>query len=150
MEFGLFLLSFLGVYLVGGRKVAVPYGIAFSNSVLLVILITLALDLLQVPFYYFIFSSISEKIPLIRRFRINQEMRIKKFKVWKLALKYGKIGVLVVALLPSFGGGVWTAVLLSFILKLDKKISFLLIFLGSLVGITILALCTQGIISLIA
>ncbi len=146
MEFLLFILSFLVAYIVGGRKIAIPYGVAVMGNPWLTILLTLILDLIQIPLFYFIYSESNKKIKMLRKVRARGKKEMKESKVARWAKKFGVAGVFVLSMLPSFGGGIWTAVLLAFILKIDRKISYAIIAIGSLIGITLTGLLSHGII----
>jgi len=146
MKFWLFILSFLILYAAGGRKIAIPYGVAFTNSWVLITVLALALDFMQIFFFYFIYSKSTEKIKILKKFGAKTKKKLKKSKVLAWARKFGSLGVFALSTLPSFGGGIWSAVLLAFVLKIDKKISYSLILAGSLIGIAFLALLSHGVI----
>lgn len=148
MRFGLFILSFMILYLAGGRKIAVPYGVALTSNPWLIVSLTLAADLLQIPFFYFVYGT-GKKIFFLRQFKIDRKSgkaRIKKYTIWNFVQRLGNGGIFILASLPSFGGGIWSSVLLAFLLKTDKKVVFFLIAVGSFIGITLLAFLSHGII----
>lgn len=142
MNFWVFIIGFLILYAAGGRKIAIPYGVAFTNWVFVAIL-TLILDFLQIILFYYIYSKTFE-IGILKKFsaRIREELGKSKTLAW--AKNLGKLGVLTLSMLPSFGGGIWSAVLLAFMLRIDKKIAWLLIITGSLIGISIFAILSNG------
>ncbi len=146
MRFWLFILSFLVLYAAGGRKIAVPYGVAFTNNWVPITILTLILDSVQIFFFYHIYTKSAEKIRMLRGFGVKTKKKLKKSKVLAWAKNFGNSGVFILSMLPSFGGGIWSSVLLAFVLKTDKKISYLLILTGSLVGIAILAILSHGVI----
>lgn len=149
MKFSLFIFGFIVAYIFGGRKIAVPYGIAITNNVWLTAALTLTLDLIQIPIFYFIYAT-GKKISLLRKAKIdakNRKQKIKHYRLLNWAKKSGSMGIFIVSMLPSFGGGIWSAVLLAFILKTDKRLMYLIITLGSLIGTVILAFAAQGIIN---
>lgn len=144
MKFWLFILSFLILYIAGGRKIAVPYGVAFPNNLFQTIILTTMFDFLQIPLFYFIYRKSDKGLGILKKLKFVHKKR--KPKIFRWAKKFGVAGVFILAALPSFGGGIWTSVLLAFLLRIDKKVSYLLIMLGSLIGITFLAFLSHGII----
>ncbi len=79
----------------------------------------------------------------LARFKAKLIAKSEKGAAGKLlgwARRYGVIGVFLVAALPFFGGGVWTGVLLAYVLGLRKTVSYSALLLGCLVGIALLAL----------
>jgi len=142
------MLGFLLLYAVGGRKIAVPYGIALTNNPWLVILFTAIADFFQIPFFYFIYST-GKKIVFLDKVRIDataEKAKIKRYAIWNSVKKLGNTGIFVLSMLPSFGGGIWSSVLLAFLLKTNKNLAYLLIVIGSLIGIIFLAFFSQGVI----
>ncbi|MFH0831331.1 MAG: small multi-drug export protein [archaeon] len=141
-------MGFMLLYAAGGRKIAVPYGVAITQNPWLIILITTAADTLQIPLFFFIYSA-GKKVVFFRRIRINlsfEESKIKRHAIWGFVRNLGCGGIFLLSMLPSFGGGVWSSVLLAFILKTRKKTAYALIALGSFIGIVLLAFFSQGII----
>jgi len=144
----LFIFTFLIVYIIGGRKISIPYSIAVLRNIWLTIVFIFLLDMLQVLLYYFLLYLAINKVKWVANFLKKQEKRLKTHRVWKHAREYGKIGIFILASLPSFGGGILSSMLLSFVLRIDKKVSFLLIAIGSLLGISLLAFLSSSIFSL--
>jgi uncharacterized membrane protein len=149
MRFWFFIFSFLVLYTLGGRKLAVPYGVAFPNNLWQTIILTLALDFIQISMFYFIYDKSVAKLKVVSRLRVESKKRIEKSRTVQWAKNFGLIGVFILSTLPSFGGGIWSAVLLAFLLKANKKIAYLTILTGSLIGITLLAFFSHGIIQAI-
>lgn len=149
MNLGFFISSFLILYVTGGRKFAIPYGVALTNNWAVISSLTFVLDSLQIFFFYYIYSRGDAGIKMLSKVRHKAKKKIKEFGVLIWARNFGKLGVFVLSMLPSFGGGIWSAVLLAFLLKIDKKISYLLIMTGSLIGIFSLALLSHSVIQTI-
>jgi len=103
----------------------------------------LLLDAIQIPFYFYLYNMGTTSIRPLARFKAKLIAKSEKGAAGKLlgwARRYGVVGVFLVAALPFFGGGVWTGVLLAYVLGLKKIVSYSALLLGCLVGITILAL----------
>jgi len=142
-----FVLGFLIVYLLGGRKCAIPYGVLMLKNLYLIILLTLFLDIIQIPIFFLIWEKIKifRKISIWEKFKEKNE-RLKRSTLIKTGRRLKYLGVIIVASLPSFGGGVWSATLLCKILKVKIWLAYILILLGSLFGISILVFGSQAII----
>ncbi|MFH1248723.1 MAG: small multi-drug export protein [archaeon] len=150
INFFLFFFIFASTYILGGRKMGIPYGIAATSNPLIIIILSLCLDLLQIPIFYFIYSQ--EKIRLSKNIHVHakkEKKDIKDSKAWKWARRLGASGVFLLSTMPSFGGGIWSSVLLAFTLKLNKKVSYFLILSGSLLGISVLAFFSSAVIELL-
>ena len=142
----LVILSFIAIYLLFGRKIAVPYAVFVFHNIFSVIAVTFILEFLQIPLFYFVLEK-SSNIRIFKNIRDKMNSRLKKGtpekKIIRWARHFGDAGVFIVSALPSFGGGIMTATFLSFILKLEKKKSYLLILSGSLLCIIFLAFGTH-------
>ena len=126
-----------------GRKVSTLYAQAMLHNVWIVLPLILFLDAIQIPFYFYLYNIGTTSIRPLARFKARLIAKTEKGVAKKLlgwARRYGVIGVFLVAALPFFGGGVWTAVLLAYTLGLKKAVSYSALLLGCLAGITLLAL----------
>lgn len=144
-----FISSFLILYVAGGRKLAIPYGVALTNNWVSITILTFVLDSLQIFFFYYIYSKGDIGIKMLSKLRLKAKKKIKESRILIWAKNLGKLGVFVLSMLPLFGGGIWSAVLLAFLFKIDKKVSYLIIMAGSLIGIAFLALLSHGVIQTI-
>ncbi len=91
----------------------------------------LAIDIIQIPMYYQIYehgSTLLESIPLIGSFMQRGKSDTKLSK-WVKPL--GGAGVMMVAALPTMGGGMWTATFLAHGLGLKRSTGYLWMILGS-------------------
>nr|QBM01391.1 hypothetical protein [uncultured archaeon] len=147
----LFIFGFIAAYILGGRKIAIPYGIALTQSMWLTITLTVILDILEIPLFYFIYGK-GRRMKALKNAKIDSKShkeRIKRYEVWHWAKELGTPGIFIISLLPSFGGGIWSSVLLAFMLKTEKKLAYFLIIAGSIVGTMFIAFFTHGIINFI-
>lgn len=151
MNFFIFLATFIAAYILGGRKIGIPYGIAMTSSPWLVIFLSLLLELIQIPFFYSLYGK-SRDIKWLERFHHHAKKgrkKLKESKSWKWARRFGTAGIFLISSLPSFGGGIWSSVLLAFMLKTDKKVSYFMILSGSFICIFSLAYFSHIILSFI-
>lgn len=142
----LIFLSFIAVYFLFGRKIGVPYAVFLFHNIFTVIAVTFVFEFLQIPLFYFVLERSSNiKFFKIIRGKINSRVRkgTPEKRIIRWARRFGDAGVFIVSALPSFGGGIMTATFLSFILKKEKKKSYLLILSGSLLCIIFLAFGTH-------
>ncbi len=147
----LFVFGFIAAYILGGRKIAIPYGIALTQSLWLPITLTVILDILEIPLFYFIYSK-GGRIKALKNAKIDAKShkeKIKRYEAWHWAKELGTPGIFIISMLPSFGGGIWSSVLLAFMMKTDKKLAYFLIIAGSLVGTMFIAFFMHGIINFI-
>ena len=109
-------------YLLLGRKGAIPIGIAFFNSWVVVFIYMLIIELVQIPLFYFLFGPVASQlgwvVKLKRRFS-GQKAKIEKTKIFNYAQKIGALGVFIVVVTPAGTGGVLGGVVLSKLLNLD-------------------------------
>lgn len=146
----IYALGFIAAYLLGGRKVGVPLAVAVIGSPWIVTIIICMLDFAQIPLFYYLY----EKSRKVRLFNIkinakdNREI-IKKYRIWRIIRRFGTGGIFILSALPSFGGGIWSSVLLAYMLKTEKKVAYLLIITGTIAGIIFLAFFSQGLIILL-
>ncbi len=149
----IFLSSFLLLYTLFGRKIAVPWGVLVYNNVYAVVATAFLLELFQIHLFYSLYDRRITEITFFKKFkyhffkRMNRESKRNKLAKW--AKKFGWQGVFLISALPSFGGGVLTATILVTMLKLDRKISYLIILVGGVLCNLFLAVGTHGILNLI-
>lgn len=136
----LYILTFLLVHIFLGRKISVPYGLAIGLKIWWVALFALALDVVQIPFFYYIYEG-GSKAEIVKRLKgrlLRREEDFKSSKLFKFAKKWGKVGAILVVALPFQGGGIWSGVMVAYLLGFSKREGYLLLTLGSITGIFIL------------
>lgn len=130
------ILAFVLTYLGLGRKVGIPLGFILGLDSNLILALSLTLDFIQIPVFMWGYEQI---IKFANKFRF---LKFREGKLFGKFRKYGLIGVFLLAYVPIQGGGVWSACLLSRILKIDRRFSILAVALGSALScITIYLLC---------
>ncbi|HOP09854.1 MAG TPA: small multi-drug export protein [Candidatus Methanofastidiosa archaeon] len=144
------LISFFFIHIGLGRKISIPYAIALGITDWNVLIFAFILDVLQIPLFMYIYTHTSN-IAIIKRFKARIEGKSTKMEgsrilVW--AKNLGKAGTLLLAAMPFQGGGMWSGVLLAYILKLENRQMYPLLSAGSLIGCSIMAFGTSFILSL--
>jgi len=144
------LISFFFIHIGLGRKISIPYAIALGFNEYYILIFAVLLDVLQIPIFIYIYTHTS-KIPLIRRLKSMIEKRsenLEESKIMKWAKNFGKLGTLMLSAMPFQGGGMWSGVLMAFVLKLERIQMYLLLTIGSILGCSIMAFGTSFILSL--
>lgn len=120
------------IALVGNRIIAVLVGLWFHLHPVWLLGLLLFLDVLQIPFFYWLYENSARVLArLPRRFQswFNRDWSHSSLGRWARSL--GNIGVMLVAALPTFGGGMWSAIFLAYGLGIRKRTSYCLLTLGS-------------------
>lgn len=117
------------------RILAMLVGLWFHvpGGILLGVLI--GLDILQIPLYYGLYEhgySLVTRLPKSLRSCFERDWSVSTLGRW--ASHVGGVGVMTVAALPTFGGGIWSAVFISYSLRLNRATSYFWLILGSVVS----------------
>jgi hypothetical protein len=130
------------LYIFFSRAVSIPAALALNIRVGIVFFAVFGLDLIQIPLFFQLYEKGFPKIPLLNLLikRLPTAEQFEKSKLRKLTQSLGGIGVILVAAMPTFGGGMWTAVLFAHILKLTRKQSYFFLATGSLISCVIITL----------
>ncbi|MCK4859159.1 MAG: small multi-drug export protein [Candidatus Omnitrophica bacterium] len=149
MKFSL-IISFITTQLVFGRKVSIPLGMAGGMNFVLVLMLSFFLDLLFLPFVYFVYSAATSRIKFIKRMReflIAKWEKKEHSRVFEWLKRLGKMGVVLAPAIP-FTGGVNLSIPLADMLNLKLKQTLLLISFGNFLGCLLIALAAKGIITI--
>lgn len=143
-------LSFIATHILLGRKISLPSSIALGGDVYTLLAMGILLDILQIPVFLYLYSH-STKIGFLSSFsermrRKKDSMSSSRLMLW--AKKWGKIGTIILAAMPIQGGGMWSGVLLAHALNLERWQAYVLLTIGSVIGCTLMAFGTSGIMSL--
>ena len=130
-----FILFFIS-YILSSRIISVPVALALGFPHYIVLPMVLALDLLQIPLFHHIFTKGAPQIWIVQKFmsKLPSKESIENSRLGKMTQHLGGLGIAFISAAPSFGGGIWSAVLIAQVLKLDYKKQWVYISLGSLVG----------------
>jgi len=143
-------LIFSLLYIVGSRIVFIPAGMALGIGKYVVLVVVFLLDILQIPFFFFLYEKGAIKIKFLSGLyaKLPTKEQMERSGLLKFARSLGSFGVVLTAAIPAFGGGMWTAVLISYILKIDRKKSIVLLAIGSLIGCLLVVYGFEGILGL--
>lgn len=138
-------LAFLGAYAISNRLLAIPIGIGLGIPVWAVGVGTFVFDLFQIALYDWIYHHGGRMWRAARGLHETEE----KISHAHWLARFGHAGVAVLAALPTFGGGIWTAVLLArhFHLRDGPKVGWIAV--GSLIGILAVLLPALGILHVV-
>ena len=124
-------------------------GLWFQVPAALLLGVLLFIDIIQIPFYYQLYehgSTLLEKIPMIHKL-LHKDWS--KSALGRRATPLGGFGVLLVAALPTFGGGMWSATFLAYGLGLKRSASYSWMILGSALSYLTLYWILDGLIKTI-
>jgi hypothetical protein len=139
MSFEMALAFVVAISLFGNRIFSLLAGLILRVPAPLLLPTLYAVDIIQIPFYYWLYehgASLINRFPSRIRAFFQRAANHSPLGKWSSSL--GGVGVFTVASLPSFGGGIWSAVFLAYGLRLRRTWSYLLIGLGSLVSYLVL------------
>jgi uncharacterized membrane protein len=130
------LLIFLITYTIGSRIVSIPMALALKFPRFIVLLMVFILDVLQIPMFFQLYDKGFPRIPLINKLldMLPTKEKVENSAVGRKAQKLGSWGIIFISAVPTFGGGIWSAVLVAHILHLSTRRSFVYIAIGSLIS----------------
>jgi len=145
-----YILFFL-LYIFGSRIIFIPAGISLGINKYIVFFIVFGLDILQIPFYFYLYEKGTSKIKFLSYIysRLPSMEEKKNSGLLKFASRLGKCGVVFVAAMPAFGGGMWTSVLMAYLLHIERRQSVILLALGSFIGCAIVVYGFDSLIHLL-
>jgi uncharacterized membrane protein len=145
MRVYLFIFSFIFIHIFLGRKISIPYGVALGINPYMVGVEAFLLDVIQIPFFYHLYEH-STRISIVaslKRWSDERQRNLEKSRLFTLAKKSGKLGIIIISASPLQGGGMWSGVLMTFLLNFPKRESYILNILGSILGCAILVVGTN-------
>src|SRR5438477_10928429 len=116
------------ISLIGNRILSLLVGLILRIPAISLIPTVFLIDVLHIPMFYWIYengSTMMNRLPVSIRGWLNKDRGITSLGRW--ATSFGSFGVFAVAALPTFGGGMWSAVFLAYGLRLRKSWSYFLI-----------------------
>jgi len=125
----------VAISLVGNRIFSVLAGLIFRIPPVMLLGTLFVVDMIQIPFFYWLYensATVLNHLPARLRAWFSKDWGITALGRWTSSL--GGLGVFLVAALPTFGGGMWSAVFLAYGLRLRKSLSYFLIGLASMVS----------------
>lgn len=131
-----FVIYFIPLYVLGGRPTAILSAQLLGFKVSLLLPVVVMLDTLQIPLFYKLFGSISNR-PFWRKIharKAKKESDLRNSRLFHWVRLLGAPGVVTIAMMPLKGCGMWSGVLLSTLLALPKQTSYPLLIIGSILG----------------
>ncbi len=133
MSIELALATVIVVAMVGNRFFSLITGMILKVPPAWLLPTLYAMDVMQIPLYYWVYergSHVTKYFPARVRSWFDDKPKTRSH--WTASL--GGLGVFVVALLPTLGGGMWSAVFLAYGLRIRKTWGYFLMAAGSLVS----------------
>jgi hypothetical protein len=118
------------VSILTNRIFAVGIGLWLRVPATLLLGLLISLDVVQIPFFYRLYDhgfTLLDRIPTVRGF-IKRDGSAPTIGKWAAPL--GGVGVMLVAAMPTFGGGIWSATFLACGLRLDRRVGYIWLILG--------------------
>lgn len=131
-----FVIYFIPLYVLGGRPTAILSAQLLGFKVFLLLPVVVMMDTLQIPLFYKLFDSISNR-PFWHRLcarTAKKEKSLRKSRLFHWVRLLGTPGVVAITMMPLKGCGMWSGVLLSTLLGLPKQTSYPLLIIGSILG----------------
>jgi uncharacterized membrane protein len=131
------LASFVILHVLGGRAASLVAARLAGFEMFFYLPLAIALDMLQVPFLFFLFQESGRRIGPLRALKERAESRKEALagsRIYRRLVLLGHLGVVLMTLLPVKGGGMWSGALLAHLLQLRRLHSYLLLLVGSILG----------------
>ena len=122
----------------GNRILAVLIGLWYNVPVGGLLSLLVCIDLIQIPLFYWLCEaghSKAHRLPVFIRSWLDRERPVRP---WVASL--GGVGVMTLAALPTFGGGMLPAIVVAYGLKIPKRLGYAWLALGSLASYGVLYL----------
>jgi len=132
------ILTFFLIHVGLGRKISIPYWLAFGEDVYVVIGIAIFLDIVQIPVLEYLIAHATERLsPFLKKIKEKTpDIEHSRLVMW--AKKVGPIGTIVITAMPLQGGGMWSGILLAHVFDLSRHIKYLFLSIGSVIGCTLI------------
>lgn len=131
------------------RLVALPALLAIRFSKATAFFIVFGIDVIQIPIFFYLYRRAEDALRRgrpVRRLQPTRE-RIERTPFGRFALSIGEMGVVFLSALPLYGGGMWSAVLLAYLLRMPRPRAVAYCLLGSFVGCWAIVLGFSAILS---
>ncbi|MFH1540402.1 MAG: small multi-drug export protein [Elusimicrobiota bacterium] len=139
IEFGI-ALNFLHYFI--NRFFVIPFGLVAGFGWWGVFAIAVGGDIVQMFLYFYLLegSGVNKKLGKIISKRFPSQEKVEKTKMVKKVRRLGYLGIIILAALPVYFGGMYSAVLISHLLHLNRKKSYIYLTIGAIVGAAILTI----------
>ncbi len=145
------IVSFIVVQYLFGKKASYPYGLIVGFNLIEITFLVIACDIFETAFLLQVIHFGGKKFRWMRKIHhllLKKETETKKSIVREKLMKYRKLGVFFISLLPYAGGAI-SGSILSYSLGLKRKESFFIIVSGCIVGAFIFYLSFSGFFAII-
>ena len=131
-------------------RAAIPFAVAFGLNIWVAFLLAVLANIILIPLVFLFLDYVHGSLMKINIYsrvfnlyllRVRRKAGHKVKGAWPYFALFSFVG------LPLPGTGVWTAVLVSWFFKMDRKKSFIALMLGSICVSLIVVLITLGIVS---
>jgi len=132
-------------------RVGIPFAVAFGVNPVLAFFVAVCFNILAINLVFLFLDKIHSKLYNFNFYSKLFDMylvRVRKKAESKIKGNWPYFGLFFFIGLPLPGTGIWTASLISWFFKLDRRKSFITIALGSILAGLIILLVTLGVISL--
>ncbi|PKM93059.1 MAG: hypothetical protein CVU80_00095 [Elusimicrobia bacterium HGW-Elusimicrobia-4] len=142
------ILNFLHYFI--NRFFVIPLGFIVGMGWWGAFAIAVAGDIIQMFVYFYMLegAGINRKIIKIIAKKFPSRDKVERTKMVRKVRKLGYLGITILAALPVYSGGMYSAVLVSHLLHLNRKKSYIFLTCGAVVGAAVLVLGLQGLIAL--
>jgi uncharacterized membrane protein len=131
-------LCFVALQLTLGRTASISQAIIFNLNLWAAGVFAFVWDCTQVPLWWWLYGAVSRRaIPgqVMNKWIERRERRAEHRKLWQRFGALGDAGVVLLAALPFWGCGMWTAALLAWSMGTTLRRAFWILALGGLLGL---------------
>ncbi|MDO8735051.1 MAG: small multi-drug export protein [Elusimicrobiota bacterium] len=147
LEFGI-ILNFLHYFI--NRFFVIPLGFIVGLGWWGAFAIALFGDIVQMFLYFYILegAGVNKKLGRIIAKRFPTQDKVERTKMVRKVRGLGYMGTTILAAMPVYFGGMYSAVLVSHLMHLNRKKSYVFLTIGSIIGSAVLVFGLQGLIAL--
>ena len=147
IEFGI-ILNFLHYFI--NRFFVIPLGFIVGLGWWGAFAIALFGDIVQMFIYFYILegAGVNKKFGKLISKKFPSQEKVEQTKMVRKVSGMGYIGITILAAMPVYFGGMYSAVLVSHLMHLNRKKSYIFLTIGSIIGSAVLVFGLQGLIAL--
>jgi len=147
LEIGI-ILNFLHYFI--NRFFVIPLGFVVGLGWWGAFAIALFGDIVQMFIYFYILegAGVNKKFGKLISKKFPSQEKVERTKMVKKVRGLGYMGITILAAMPVYFGGMYSAVLVSHLMHLNRKKSYIFLTVGSIIGSAVLVFGLQGLIAL--
>ena len=147
IEFGI-ILNFLHYFI--NRFFVIPLGFIIGLGWWWAFAIALFGDIVQMFIYFYILEGavVNKKFCKLISKKFPSQEKVERTKMVRKVRGLGYLGITILAAMPVYFGGMYSAVLVSHLMHLNRKKSYIFLTIGSIIGSAVLVFGLQGLIAL--